>query len=125
MNTQEFWSIIDRSQSGADRQRQLDLLSQELRSLSQYEYQSFVEHFCKFTVDLRHRDEIVNAAYLAYEECLSSDILDYFCWWLVSMGPSTLAEIATNPDVITDLIGIHKDPNFEGLVQWCTAAMMS
>lgn len=113
MNEQEFWQIIDRTIIGKQRNTQLSLLSKELGCLSHDEYQSFVNHFHNVTIGLINNDAIVNAAYLANEQCLSLDVLDYFCWWLVSMGQSSLREIVADPDVIADFLKLNIDPNYE------------
>ncbi|MBZ5525150.1 MAG: DUF4240 domain-containing protein [Acidobacteriia bacterium] len=114
MNLVEFWSIIEKSRKGWDRNhpdgnqdRQLEALEELLSHLPSEEVASFERHF-EDLFDRAYRWDLWHAAFIVADGCSDDSFMDFRAW-LISMGRSnceaafadveTVAQIAVVPGV--------------------------
>ena len=114
MNIGEFWSIIEKSREGWDRNhpdgnqdRQLKALEKLLSHLPSEEVASFQRHFENLFYRA-YRWDLWHAAFIVADGCSDDSFMDFRAW-LISMGRSnyesafadveTVAQIAAVPGV--------------------------
>jgi len=113
MNLTEFWQIIDALPSKLSVEKRMEKLGGIVSKLSVSEYRDFLTCFDELKQSIAEREDLVNAAYLANEQCLSLDVFDYFCYWLIGNGGDVFRQAMNNPDSIVDLMCLHGGPQFE------------
>lgn len=113
MNLLKFWQIIDAPHSIGGIEERMQELGKVVSKLSVEEYRGFLCCFDELRRTIVSRDDLVNAAYLANEQCLSSDVFDYFCYWLIGSGNAVFHQALKDPDSIVDLMRSHGGPQLE------------
>ncbi len=115
MTETEFWHLVDSTQAQASGNRDLQAakLKHSVLQLSTVEYTDLLRHFLEAKHAIMRRDDLINAAYLANEQCLSLDALDYFCDWLIGSGSAAYQQAFKNPDAVIDLMRQHGHPSLE------------
>lgn len=71
MTETEFWQLVDSTQASGDRDQQAAMLKDSVLQLSAAEYTDLLRHFLEAKHAIMRRDDLLNAAYLANEQCLS------------------------------------------------------
>jgi Protein of unknown function (DUF4240) len=105
MNTDEFWTLIDRAHAsaGSNREARVSALRDELRHLSPAELQQFQNHY---DVHLKqaNRWDVWAAAEIMYSWVgASDDSFRYFRDWLISEGRTRFEATLANPDSLAEL----------------------
>ncbi|MGV3663521.1 MAG: DUF4240 domain-containing protein [Prosthecobacter sp.] len=113
MTEAEFWHLVDSTRTTGDRDLQVAKLGEALLHLSAVEYSDLLRRFFGAKHEITRRDDLLNAAYLANEQCLSLDVLDYFCYWLIGSGSAAYQQALKNPDAVVELMHSHGHPSFE------------
>lgn len=114
MTEDQFWEIIDRTtEFGADQNRQMKALTEELRKLSADKIQAFARRFDTVLRESYSWD-LWGAAFVIMGGA-SDDSFEYFRVWLVSRGRATFEAAVKNPDRLASLIptDFHDVPEFE------------
>lgn len=116
MTEADFWCLVDSTQASGNRYLQAAKLKEAVLQLSAAEYSDLLRCFLEAMYAIMRRDDLLNAAYLANEQCLSLDGLDYFCYWLIGSGRAAYQQAFTNPDAVVDLMRQHGHPSLEEFV---------
>jgi hypothetical protein len=111
MNIGEFWSIIEKSRKGWDRNhpdgnqnRQLDALAELLSQLPSEEVAYFERHF----QDLFYRAyrwDLWHAAFIVAEGCSDDSFMD-FREWLISMGRSNYEAAVADVESVAQIAAV-------------------
>ena len=111
MNLDDFWAVVKQVQSpDGDKEELCSRLEAALEAMPQNEYVDFVSHFCRLHEEINSSPLMVNAAWLANEQCLS---MDYFAYWLILCGKEGFGEAFANPDSILGLMRKFGEPNLD------------
>lgn len=103
MSDEAFWTIIDTvAPYEADPGRQLDLLSEQLTTLSPDGIVAFDGAFHR-QVARANTWELWGAGYVA-EGGMSDDGCEYFRRWLISKGSAIFERVLASPDDLADLL---------------------
>lgn len=121
MTETEFWHVVDSTQASGNRDLQAAKLKEAVLQLSAVEHTSLLRHFHEARHAIMRRDDLLNAAYLANERCLSPDAFDYFCYWLIGSGSAAYHQALQNPDAIVELMHRHGHPSLEEFAQALSA----
>lgn len=115
MDTDTFWSLIDRSRAGHedDVYAQERALSALLRGMPREELIAF-DRLYQQQLARAYRWDVWGAGYVLAGG-MSDDSFSDFCDWLVSRGRETFEQVLADPDSLADVPGAEPDAiNAEG-----------
>lgn len=103
MDTDEFWTLIDRSREGHERhpEGQAEALKDLLTGRSTAELQAFDKLYREHLVRAYTWD-LWAAGYL-HEGGMSDDAFEYFIDWLIGQGRAAFEQVLADPDSLADL----------------------
>lgn len=109
----EFWNLIEKTRSDADRQLQLSKLRKELESLQTSDLESFIRVFDKLMHETYSWD-LWGATFVVHGGA-SDDAFEDFRKWLISNGKELFEQAKSNPDNLATLIpnGRTEEATFE------------
>jgi hypothetical protein len=114
MNTEDFWTLIDKSREAADGdpEEQLEHLETLLSELEPDEIVAFDKHFAEFH-NQAYTWGLWGAAYLIGGGCSDDGFMD-FRGWLVSRGQDVYEKALSNPDSLARLVSEDDECQVEG-----------
>jgi hypothetical protein len=114
MTRDDFWALIDGSQSSDDLYEQAEVIQTVLSKRTVADIIAFQRHIADLLAS-SYTWKLWGAAYLINGGC-SDDGFDYFRGWLISQGQSVFNQALADPDFLADVPDLEEEVEFEEIL---------